>query len=86
MGWRPDLLGRDEYLILSTQGGIRRPDGTPVALGYHTGHWEVGVLMEEAASVFTGLGAIPFAAFCSDPVRRSDQRDGRDAGQPGLPQ
>ena len=24
----------DEYLILSTQGGIRNSDGTPVALGY----------------------------------------------------
>ena len=39
MGWQPDQLGKDEYLILSTQGGIRAGDGTPVALGYHTGHW-----------------------------------------------
>ena len=51
MGWDPrKLLGR-EFLILSTQGGIRAPDGTPVALGYHTGHWEVGLLMEEAAGL-----------------------------------
>jgi len=78
MGWRPDLLGRDEYLILSTQGGIRRPDGTPAALGYHTGHWEVGVLMEEAATVFSDSGAIPFAAFCSDPC------DGRTNGTDGM--
>ena len=27
MGWRPEELGRPEVLILSTQGGIRRPDG-----------------------------------------------------------
>ena len=45
MGWDPSMLRRKEFLILSTQGGIRAPDGTPVALGYHTGHWEVGLLM-----------------------------------------
>ena len=38
MGWQPAKLGRPEILILSTQGGIRLPDGTPLALGYHTGH------------------------------------------------
>ncbi|MCB0043650.1 MAG: hypothetical protein KDE23_28380, partial [Caldilinea sp.] len=46
MGWEPSLLRRREFLILSTQGGIRAPDGSPVALGYHTGHWEVGLLMQ----------------------------------------
>ncbi|MGH7265403.1 MAG: hypothetical protein ACREMB_11190, partial [Candidatus Rokuibacteriota bacterium] len=45
MGWDPRELGRPEFLILSTQGGIRAADGRPVALGYHTGHWEVGLLM-----------------------------------------
>jgi pyrimidine operon attenuation protein/uracil phosphoribosyltransferase len=49
MGWDPAKLGGKEVLILSTQGGIRAPDGTPVALGYHTGHFEVGLLMEAAA-------------------------------------
>jgi len=49
MGWSPDQLGKPEFLILSTQGGIRAPDGTPVALGYHTGHWEVGLLAQAAA-------------------------------------
>ena len=49
MGWDPALLGGKEFLILSTHGGIRAADGTPVALGYHTGHWEVGLLMEAAA-------------------------------------
>ncbi len=44
MGWHPDELNRPQVLILSTQGGIRAPDGTPIALGYHTGHWEVGLL------------------------------------------
>ena len=41
------MLGK-QFLILSTQGGIRAPDGSPIALGYHTGHWEVGLLMQEA--------------------------------------
>src|SRR3982750_3048371 len=37
MGWNPAELRRPEVLILSTQGGIRLPDGRPLALGYHTG-------------------------------------------------
>src|SRR5262245_64640994 len=49
MGWEPSQLGRPEILILSTQGGIRQPDGRPLALGYHTGHWEVGLLLQAAA-------------------------------------
>jgi len=78
MGWNPDQLGKDEFLILSTQGGIRAPDGTAVALGYHTGHWEVGVLAQAAAQEFTRLEAIPFAGFVSDPC------DGRTQGTPGM--
>ena len=78
MGWNPAHLGRDEYLILSTQGGIRAQDGSPVALGYHTGHFEVGLLMQEAAVELRQRGAIPFAGFCSDPC------DGRTQGTPGM--
>ncbi|HUR56373.1 MAG TPA: YjhG/YagF family D-xylonate dehydratase [Opitutaceae bacterium] len=78
MGWNPALLRGKQFLILSTQGGIRAPDGTPVALGYHTGHWEVGLLMEEAARVFSGAGAVPFAAYVSDPC------DGRTNGTAGM--
>lgn len=78
MGWNPAHLGRDEYLILSTQGGIRAEDGSPVALGYHTGHFEVGLLMREAAIELRDRGAIPFAGFCSDPC------DGRTQGTPGM--
>src|SRR5437867_2909000 len=48
MGWHPAELNRREFLLLSTSGGIRNPDGTPAALGYHTGHWEVGLLMKAA--------------------------------------
>src|SRR2546429_9636437 len=48
MGWNPAALNGPEFLILSTQGGTRAPDGQPIALGYHTGHWEVGLLMKAA--------------------------------------
>ncbi|MEM0898181.1 MAG: dihydroxy-acid dehydratase, partial [Verrucomicrobiota bacterium] len=78
MGWNPRALGRPEFLILSTQGGIRREDGSPVALGYHTGHWEVGLLMESAAKAIAEKGGIPFAGFCSDPC------DGRTQGTVGM--
>jgi putative YjhG/YagF family dehydratase len=78
MGWTPEHLGRNEFLILSTQGGIRAADGKPSALGYHTGHWEVGLLAQAAAEELTRLGAIPFAGFVSDPC------DGRTQGTPGM--
>src|SRR6476659_1022071 len=55
MGWEPSALGRKEFLILSTSGGLRSDDGTPVALGYHTGHWEVGLLMHAAARELKAL-------------------------------
>jgi len=78
MGWEPKLLRRKEFLILSTQGGIRAPDGAPIALGYHTGHWEVGLLMQAAAEELKRLGTIPFAAFVTDPC------DGRTQGTLGM--
>jgi len=67
MGWEPSELVRDQFLIISTQGGIRAGDGTPVALGYHTGHFELGLLAGAAAQQLQRLGYMPFAAFCTDP-------------------
>jgi putative YjhG/YagF family dehydratase len=78
MGWQPQQLGREEYLILSTMGGMRAPDGSPIALGYHTGHWEVGLLVEAAAKEIKQRGGVPFAGYCSDPC------DGRTQGTPGM--
>ncbi len=78
MGWDPAALGGREFLVLSTHGGIRAPDGTPIALGYHTGHWEVGLLVETAAHVFKQAGAVPFAAACTDPC------DGRSQGTTAM--
>ena len=78
MGWNPAELGRPEVLILSTQGGIRGEDGKPIALGYHTGHFEVGLLMQAAAKELSRIGGIPFAGFVSDPC------DGRTQGTVGM--
>jgi len=78
MGWKASELGGKEFLMLSTHGGIRDRDGTPIALGYHTGHWEIGLLLEAAAQVFKAAGAIPFAAACSDPC------DGRSQGTTAM--
>ena len=78
MGWSPSALNGKQFLILSTQGGIREPDGQPVALGYHTGHWEVGLLMQAAAQEFKLRNCLPFAGFCTDPC------DGRTQGTTGM--
>lgn len=78
MGWDPATLRGKQFLILSTLGGMRSPDGQPIALGYHTGHWEVGLLVKAAAEEMRRLGSIPFAGYCSDPC------DGRTQGTPGM--
>lgn len=78
MGWEPSRLLDPEFLILSTHGGLRAQDGTPIALGFHTGHWEVGLLVAEAARELRNLHAIPFAGACTDPC------DGRTQGTTGM--
>ena len=78
MGWEASKVGRDQFLVLSTMGGVRADDGTPVALGYHTGHWEVGLLVREAAAELDRLGDLPFAAHVSDPC------DGRSQGTTAM--
>lgn len=78
MGWNPDDTDLDQYLILSTLGGLRADNGEPIALGYHTGHWEIGLLVRRAAETLRDKGVIPFAAYCSDPC------DGRTQGTEGM--
>ena len=78
MGWHPEEVNREQYVILSTQGGLRAEDGSAVALGYHTGHWEIGLLVREAAETIRAQDAIPFAIYCSDPC------DGRSQGTSGM--
>jgi putative YjhG/YagF family dehydratase len=78
MGWAPDRLLDPEFLILSTHGGLRAESGEAIALGFHTGHWEVGLLVAEAARELKALRAIPFAGACTDPC------DGRTQGTTGM--
>ncbi|MBL8165199.1 MAG: dihydroxy-acid dehydratase, partial [Anaerolineae bacterium] len=78
MGWNPEEVGREQYLIVSTHGGMRGEDGDPIALGFHTGHWEVNLLVREAAQTLRAQNAIPFAAYCTDPC------DGRTQGTDGM--
>ena len=72
-----ELTGR-EFLILSTQGGLRGPDGTPIALGYHTGHWEVGLLVKAAAEELRALRRRPVRRHLS-PTRATAGRRARPA-------
>ncbi len=78
MGWDPAEAGRTPFLVLSTHGGLKGEDGKPIALGYHTGHWEVGLLVRAAAEAIREGGGLPFAAYCTDPC------DGRTQGTPGM--
>src|ERR1700679_407394 len=78
MGWEPARMLDPEFLILSTHGGMRAQDGTPIALGFHTGHWEVGLLVAEAARELRNRHAVPFAGACTDPC------DGRTQGTAGM--
>ncbi|MCE2472376.1 MAG: YjhG/YagF family D-xylonate dehydratase [Anaerolineae bacterium] len=78
MGWHPEEVNREQYIIVSTKGGLRAEDGSPVALGYHTGHWEISLLVKEAAETIREQDAIPFAIYCSDPC------DGRSQGTSGM--
>jgi putative YjhG/YagF family dehydratase len=78
MGWPVTEMLGPQFLLLSTQGGVRAADGRPIALGYHTGHWEVGLLVQAAAQELKAAGGVPFAAYCSDPC------DGRTQGTPGM--
>lgn len=78
MGWKPTKLNGKQVLLLSTQGGMKDSNGDPIALGYHTGHWEVDLLMKEAAREVSKHGGIPFAGYVSDPC------DGRSQGTTGM--
>jgi putative YjhG/YagF family dehydratase len=78
MGWNPADVNRPQVLIVSTQGGLREADGRPAALGFHTGHWEIGLLVKAAADALRESGVVPFAAYCSDPC------DGRTQGTAGM--
>ncbi len=78
MGWPPPMLAGPQFVMLSTLGGLRADDGSPLALGYHTGHFELGPAMAAAADEFKRAGGVPYAGHCTDPC------DGRTQGTPGM--
>src|SRR5690606_38604320 len=45
---------------------------------YHTGHWEVNLLVRAAAETIREQRGLPFAAYCTDPC------DGRSQGTSGM--
>jgi len=78
MGWKPAAVDGPQYVLLSTLGGVRADDGTPVALGYHTGHWELVLALKAAAEELSRAGGVPYAGHCTDPC------DGRSQGTSGM--
>ncbi|NLX98496.1 MAG: YjhG/YagF family D-xylonate dehydratase [Rhodopirellula sp.] len=78
MGWPPAAVAGPQYVLLSTLGGLRGADGRPVALGWHTGHYELGMALAAAAEEFRRAGAVPYCGYCTDPC------DGRTQGTAGM--
>ncbi|MHB8900027.1 MAG: YjhG/YagF family D-xylonate dehydratase [Thermoguttaceae bacterium] len=78
MGWDPAALAGPQFVMLSTMGGIRGEDGRPIALAHHTGNFELGLALAACADEFKQAGAVPYAAYCTDPC------DGRIQGTPGM--
>lgn len=78
MGWPAEKVAGPQFVIMSTLGGLRGDDGRAWALGYHTGHWELGLAVRQAAEDIARLGGVPYAAHCSDPC------DGRTQGTVGM--
>lgn len=78
MGWSPDDMEGDQFVIVGITGGLRDNHGATTALGYHTGHFETDLLVRHTAETFRDEGAIPFAVYCSDPC------DGRTQGTEGM--
>ncbi|MBX9245815.1 YjhG/YagF family D-xylonate dehydratase [Actinotalea ferrariae] len=78
MGWpRANMLG-PQVMIVSTAGGLRSDDGRPVALGLHSGHFELSGQVAAAAGTIAEAGGMPFATYVSDPC------DGRSQGTPAM--
>ena len=86
MGWNPADVNGTQVLIVSTQGGLREPDGRPVALGFHTGHWEIGLLVRAAAETLRDAGVVPVCRLRQRSVRRTHAGHGRDVRQPAVSQ
>ena len=86
MGWDPSAMTGPQFLLLSTQGGVRADDGTPIALGYHTGHWEVGLLVQQAARDAQAGRRRAVRRLLLRSVRRPHAGHDRHVRQPALSQ
>lgn len=78
MGWPVSNLLGPQVIIVSTAGGLRADDGSPIALGLHSGHFELASQVQVAADAVTQAGGLPFAVAVSDPC------DGRSQGTAGM--
>ena len=86
MGWHPEEVNREQYVIVSTQGGLRAEDGAPVALGYHTGHWEIGLLVARSRRDDPRPGRHTLRGLLLRSLRRALPGHQRHDGQPALSQ
>lgn len=78
MGWPTANMLGPQVMIVSTAGGMRSDDGRPIALGLHSGHFELNAQVKAAAETIAEAGGLPFATYVSD------QCDGRSQGTPGM--
>ena len=78
MGWDPSTLANGDVMMISTYGGLKKDDGTTVAVGLHPGHFELDGLLTEAANTLKSMGYVPSAAYVTDPC------DGRTQGTTGM--
>jgi xylonate dehydratase len=74
VGLLDELLDGGDPALYDVATTRKARTGRAVALGYHTGHWEVAQLVEAAARELRWVGVTPFAGACSDPC------DGRSQG------
>ena len=78
MGWSPREMLGPQFLVLSTQGGLRAPDGRPWRLVITQGISKSDYLCKQRRKKSKRAGGVPFSAYCSDPC------DGRTQGTVGM--
>ena len=78
MGWPVANMLGPQVMIVSTAGGMRDVDGSPIALGLHSGHFELDWQVKAASQEIAALGGMPYATYVSD------QCDGRSQGTVGM--
>lgn len=77
MRWDHEEINQAEFLIMSTAGGLKNGDET-IALGMHSGHFELGDAAKVAANAFKIRSTKPYYVSVSDPC------DGRTQGTTGM--